>query len=58
MFPQERLSVSGSSKLGKADGHPYDGKTLGKSESSPVPLPPGRIVVHVVFLKILFIYLF
>lgn len=30
------------SKLGSANGYPYDGKTLGKNESSPQPLDPGR----------------
>lgn len=42
MFSQERLLVSDSSKLGSANGYPYDGKNLGKNESSPLPLDPGR----------------
>ena len=37
--------MSGSYKLGKADGHPYDEKNLGKNESSPLPLHPGKTVV-------------
>lgn len=42
MFSQERLSVSDSSKLGSANGYPYNAKNLGKNESSPLPLDPGR----------------
>lgn len=42
MFSQERLLVSDSSKLGSANGYPYDGKNLGKNESSPLPLDAGR----------------
>lgn len=42
MFSQERLLVPDSSKLGSANGYPYDGKNLGKNESSPLPLDPGR----------------
>lgn len=34
--------MSDSSKLGSANGYPYDGKNLGKNESSPLPLDPGR----------------
>lgn len=45
MFSQERLLVSDSSKLGSANGYPYDGKNLGKNESSPLPLGPGRALV-------------
>lgn len=45
MFSQERLLVSDSSKLGSANGYPYDGKNLGKNESSPLPLDPGRTLV-------------
>lgn len=37
-----RLLVSDSSKLGSANGYPYDGKNLGKNESSPLPLDAGR----------------
>lgn len=33
MFSQERLSVSDGSKLGSANGYPYDGKNLGKKMS-------------------------
>jgi hypothetical protein len=42
MSSQERPSVSDSFKHGSANGHPYDGKNLGKNESSPLPLDPGR----------------
>lgn len=42
MFSQERLSVSDSSKLGSANGYPYNGKNLGKNESSPLPLDPAE----------------
>lgn len=34
--------MPGTSKLGSADGYPYDGKNLGSSESPPLPLDPGR----------------
>lgn len=45
MFSQERLLVSDSSKLGSANGCPYDGKNLGKNESSLLPLGPGGTLV-------------
>lgn len=41
MFSQETVMPDGS-KLGSANGYPYDGKKLGKNESSPLPLDPGR----------------
>jgi hypothetical protein len=41
MFSQETVMPDGS-KLGSANGYPYDGKKLGKNESSPLPLGPGR----------------
>lgn len=34
--------MSGGSECGSANGYPYDGKNLGKNESSPLPLDPGR----------------
>lgn len=42
MFSQDRLSVSDSSKHGSANGYPYYGKNLGKNESHPLSLDPGR----------------
>lgn len=42
MFSPERQLVSDSSKFGSANGYPYDGKNLGKNESSLLPLDPGR----------------
>lgn len=41
MFSQETV-MPGGSQLGSANGYPYDGKKLGKNESSPLSLDPGR----------------
>lgn len=49
MFSQERLLVSDSSKPGSANGDPYDGKNLGKNESSLLPLDPGRTLFYLFF---------